>query len=189
MRIEHAFKKTVVCIVSILTLGAEIALADMREEESKTKIDKSGSQSISQISTQSVSAIEDKMKKIIIDEIEFRQADMRDIVDFLNKRSRDCDKTTKDEARKGVTIVLNLNPGGTSPSKHSATPKPEASAGYDLSGIEVTFSARYISLYNTLKIITKVSGLKWFVDGDVVNIVPLNYEIPSGDRKSKRYAF
>jgi general secretion pathway protein D len=125
--------------------------------------------------------LEEKMKKITIDEIEFRQANMHDVVDFLNKRSRDCDKTTDEDSKKGVNIILNLGAGT------SAAPKPAAGgAGDDVFGApaekaassgvpEVTFSARYISLYNALKIITSVAGLKWRLDGEVVMIVPLDW--------------
>ena len=133
------------------------------------------------VTTTPNNVLEEKMKKIVIDEIEFRQANMHDVVDFLNKRSRDCDKSTDDESKKGVNIILNLGQGA------AAAPKPAAAAGGDdifgapaektgSSGAsEVTFSARYITLYNALKIITSVAGLKWRMDGEVVMIVPLDW--------------
>jgi general secretion pathway protein D len=125
--------------------------------------------------------IEEKMKKIVIDEIEFRQANMHDVVDFLNKRSREMDKTTDDETKKGVNIILNLG--------LTATAAPAKAAGGDdvfaaeadkggggASGVpEVTFSARYITLFNALKIITDVAGLRSRIDGDVVMIVPKDW--------------
>jgi general secretion pathway protein D len=160
--------------------------ADVRDTwNSKYKVIKGRPQAVSQVSTQSVSLIEDKMKKIIIDEVEFRQANMHDVVDFLNKRSRDCDKSAEDESKKGVNIIFNPNPGGPS-SAAVAAPKPAADdpfgapaagAGGAASGVpEVTFSARYITLYNALKIITSVSGLKWRIDGDVVMIIPFDWD-------------
>ena len=125
-----------------------------------------------------VNLIEEKMKKIVIDEIEFRQANMHDVVDFLNKRSHEMDKTTDDETKKGVNIILKLG--------NSAAPAAPAKAGGDdvfggenqnaagaASGVpEVTFSARYITLFNALKVITDVAGLRWRVDGEIVMIVP-----------------
>lgn len=158
--------------------------ADVRDTwNSKYKVIKGRPQSVSQVNTQGVSVIEEKMKKIIIDEVEFRQANMHDVVDFLNKRSRDCDKSTEDESKKGVNIILNLNPGGVA--APAAAPKPAddpfgapdaGKAGGATGAPEVTFSARYITLYNALKIITSVSGLKWRVDGDVVMIVPFDWD-------------
>lgn len=158
--------------------------ADVRDTwNSKYKVIKGRPQNVSQVNTQGVSVIEEKMKKIIIDEVEFRQANMHDVVDFLNKRSRDCDKSTEEEAKKGVNIILNLNPGGTAVAAPAA-PKaddpfgaPEGGKTGGALGVpEVTFSARYITLYNALKIITSVSGLKWRIDGDVVMIIPFDWD-------------
>jgi len=125
------------------------------------------------------SPLEEKMKKIVIDEIEFRAANMHDVVDFLNKRSRECDKTTEDESKKGINIILNLGPGtAAAPAKAAGADDVFAAdtgkaGGGGASGVpEVTFSARYITLFNALKIITDVSGLRWRIDGDVVMIVP-----------------
>ena len=158
--------------------------ADVRDTwNSKYKVIKGRPQAASPTNTQSVSFIEEKMKKIIIDEVEFRQANMHDVVDFLNKRSRDCDKSAIDESKKGVNIILNLNPGGASvtaapkPAADDPFGAPAAGAGGAAAGVpEVTFSARYITLYNALKIITSVSGLKWRVDGDVVMIIPFDWD-------------
>jgi general secretion pathway protein D len=125
-----------------------------------------------------------KMDKIIIESIEFRQANIHDVVSFLNKASIDGDKTTEDQSRRGVNIILNLNPAGTA----AATAKPAggadnlfgetAPAGGAAGGqaYEITFQARYISLLQTLKIITSVAGLKFRVDGDIVMIVPADYD-------------
>lgn len=126
-----------------------------------------------------------KMDKIIIESIEFRQANIHDVVSFLNKASIDGDKTTEDQSRRGVNIILNLNPAGTA----TATARPAggadnlfgetAPAGGAAAGgqaYEITFQARYISLLQTLKIITSVAGLKFRVDGDIVMIVPADYD-------------
>lgn len=125
-----------------------------------------------------------KMDKIIIESIEFRQANIHDVVSFLNKASIDGDKTTEDQSRRGVNIILNLNPAGTA----TATAKPAGGAdnlfgettpaGGAAGGqaYEITFQARYISLLQTLKIITSVAGLKFRVDGDIVMIVPADYD-------------
>jgi len=129
------------------------------------------------------SMLEDKMKKIVIDEIEFRAANMHDVVDFLNKRSRDCDKTTDEDSKKGVNIILNLGLGTqAAPAKAAgaedvfAADTGKGTGGGGASNVpEVTFSARYITLFNALKIITDVAGLRWRIDGDVVMIVPKDW--------------
>ena len=158
--------------------------ADVKDTwNEKYKVIKGRPQAASQVTTQSVSAVENKMKAIIIDEVEFRQVNMYDVVSFLNKSSRDFDKTSDDVSKKGVNIILNLNPGGggaaVAPKPASDDPfgAPAAGAGGAVAGVpEVTFSARYISLYNALKIITSVSGLKWRFDGDVVMIIPFDWD-------------
>lgn len=130
------------------------------------------------------SVIEAKMKKIIIDEIEFRQSNMHDVVKFFNERSRDCDKTETDDSRKGVNFVLNLNPTGAA----APAPKPAAEGG-DLFGgeqagpaggapgiPEVTFSARYMSLFSALKTVTKIAGLKYLIEDEIVMIIPADWD-------------
>ncbi len=127
----------------------------------------------------------DKMRKIIIPEIEFRQANVHDVVDFLNKASREGDKETTDPTQKGVNIILNLNPGqagaSAAPAAAAADPFAPAAGGAAAGGggrnaYEITFQARYINLVEALKIITSVSGLKYLVDGNVVMIVPSDYD-------------
>jgi len=126
--------------------------------------------------------LEEKMKKIVIDEIEFRSANIHDVVDFLNKRSHDCDKTTDDETKKGVNIILNLGQSAAAAPVKKAGGEDvfaadDKTAGANQGGVpEVTFSARYITLFNALKIITDVSGLKSRIDGDIVVIVPRDWD-------------
>jgi general secretion pathway protein D len=125
-----------------------------------------------------------KMEKIIIPEIEFRQANIHDVVEFLNKASVEGDKESE-QSQRGVNIILNLNPSGGAPASAPAA-KPageslfEAPAGGGGGGggqsYEITFTARYISLLSALKIITSVAGLKWRVDGNIVMIVPADYD-------------
>jgi hypothetical protein len=99
-----------------------------------------------------------KLHAIIIDECDFRQANIVDIVAYLNNRSLVCDKTTEVKSEKGVHIVLEL----------------EKKVAFSL---EVTFSARFVSLYNVLNIITQVSGLEWRVVGSVVYIRPKGHPV------------
>lgn len=128
-----------------------------------------------------VNPIEEKMKKIIIENIEWRQANMHDCVEFLNKQSRENDKSTDDESKKGINIILNLGIGTPAASKPAAGTGADdvfggSTAGAATPGVpEVTFGARYISLYDVLKTITKMYGLKWQIDGGVVMIVPVDW--------------
>jgi len=132
--------------------------------------------------------IVEKMRKIIIPEISFRQANIHDVVEFLNKASIEGDKET-DPTQKGVNIILNLTPGAAAGS--APAPAAGAAAGADIfapaagggaaagGGVntyEVTFNARYLSLEQALKTITDIKGLKYLVEGNVVMIVPADYD-------------
>ncbi len=131
------------------------------------------------------SSILKKMGEIVIPEIEFRQANINDVVGFLNKASVDGDKNEQDPAKKGVNIILNLNAGGAvAPPAAAAKPAgddvfgaaPAPAGGAGGQAIEITFTARYISLLSALKIITSVAGLKYRVDNNIVMIVPNDFD-------------
>lgn len=92
----------------------------------------------------SVSDIEKKMKKIVIPGIEFRQANLRNICDFLQQASRECDAD-----HIGVNIVLNV-----------------------ASTEEFTFRAHNISLLDAVETLTKVAGLRYRIEGATVFIEP-----------------
>lgn len=127
-----------------------------------------------------------KMERIVIPEIEFRQANIHDVVDFLNKSSAEADKSEQDPAKKGINIILNLNPaGGATVSAPAAGGKDPfggeaeggaAGAGGGGQSYEITFTARYITLLSAMKIITQVAGLRYRVDGNIVMIVPSDYD-------------
>jgi general secretion pathway protein D len=133
------------------------------------------------------------MRNIEIPEINFRQANINDVIDFLQDASVEFDET--DTERKGVNIILNLQAGG-GVAEAAAEAAPEGGGGGDLFGAafgeggeaaapaeeqagaaaaevpQITFSARYISLYRALKLVAKVAGLKLRVEENIVMIVP-----------------
>jgi general secretion pathway protein D len=133
-----------------------------------------------------------KMGDIMIPEIEFRQANIHDVVDFLVKASIAEDNSTKDPKEKGVNIILNLGgtTGAAAAPAASADPfAAPAAAGATpaISGVpEITFTARYISLLQAIKIITQVAGLKYRVEGKIVMIVPA--DMPDSDIEHKWYS-
>jgi general secretion pathway protein D len=133
-----------------------------------------------------------KMEKIIIPEIEFRQANIHDVVDFLVKASIAEDVETQNARDKGVNIILNIGsvaPDAAQPAAADpfAAPAEGVKSGGSISGVpEITFTARYISLLQAIKIITSVAGLKYRVEGKIVMIVPA--DAPEGDIEHKWYA-
>jgi len=117
-----------------------------------------------------------KMENIQIPQIEFRQANIYTVIDELQDLSVEFD-TTDIEEERGVNIILNLQ-AGREPGERTYgaedDPFAEAGAGAADEVPPITFSARYISLRDTLKIVTDLAGLKYRVKGRVVMVVPLD---------------
>ena len=118
---------------------------------------------ISKVLTDEQRVIE-RIKAIVIPKIDFRQANLHDVVDFLQKAS-----VENDNKKRGVNMILKL--GNPSPSPQVADPfaDPFATAGQDEDeGILVTFTAEKISLYEAVKIVCHVAGLKWSIEDSVL---------------------
>ncbi len=131
-----------------------------------------------------------KMDDIIIPSIDFKQANIQAVVDYLSEAARAGD--IKDGV--GVNIVLNLDlraenaSPGTSP---AAAPMDGLDMGGGLGdsldmGLDssmdsasaagvvpaITLNLRRISLHEALKIITEVAGLRYRIDNNIVVITP-----------------
>jgi general secretion pathway protein D len=127
-----------------------------------------------------------KMEKIVIPEIDFRQANIHDVVDFLQEASVDFDPETAPSKRKGVNIILNL--GVEAPAAAPAAPAKQdffgaldqgAAAPADSGEVPlITFRARDITLLEAMRIVTEVANLKYRIDGRVLMIVP--FDAPEG---------
>ena len=119
-----------------------------------------------------------RLKNIKIPEVDFRQANIQDVVEFLQDASVEYDPEVDPEKRKGANMVLHLG--------HSAAPPPEGPVekekvkdefGEDAvpPGIDVpniTFTARDISAMEALSIVTQVANLKYRIRDGRVIIVP-----------------
>jgi len=102
-----------------------------------------------------------KLDSIVVPEMDFRQANLSDVVEFLKSSSVQFDKTG-DES-KGVNIVLQLPPGNAAPAAEGGQ-----QAGNEL----VTFSARGLTVKQALKIVADYSGLKVKEEDNVIKLVP-----------------
>ncbi len=127
-------------------------------------------------------AIVAKMGMIRIPEVDFRQANIRDVVNFLFQQSAEFDPDPLPANRKGVNIILKLEsdaPGArTAPAApadpFSAAPAADAGGlgGGGANETLVTFSARDISLKEALDIVVDIAGLKYLIRGNVVMVMP-----------------
>ncbi len=100
-----------------------------------------------------------KLKSIVIPEMTFRPPiNIVDAVDFLKSASRDYDDPKLPKEQRGVNMLLKL------PSQPGAIPEVPA------------MSARFISLYDAMKLVCDVTGMKFLISGNIVFVVPPNTE-------------
>jgi len=150
-------------------------------------------------------AITNKLNHIVIPKIEFRDATVREAVDFLKSKSRDLDTEEPDPTRRGVNIVLQLDTGGglsapETPAPASAAPAtPAAIPGLEPAPVpgaapaapaaapaaapvassaeaRITLSLGNIPLMEALKYVCSLANLKLKIDPYAVSIVPLSVQ-------------
>ena len=137
--------------------------------------------------------LQEKMEAIIIPAIEFRQANINDVVNFLVDAS-----IAGDPEGSGVNIILNLSVPGMVPV--ASEPAPDMGTGGDIWGAEfgsdlfesdfqeeapamdvpantrgiktITLNLRRISLMDAIKYITEVAALKYRIEDNAVIITP-----------------
>ena len=128
-----------------------------------------------------------RMRSIKIPEIDFRQANIRDVIEFLKVASVEFDTHESGDEARGVNVILNLSAG--QPAVSTQAPEdPFAPAASHADGSDVapiTFSARYISLYEALKIVTDVANLKFRIAGN--HVMVLRRDAPEGALIHRRY--
>jgi general secretion pathway protein D len=151
--------------------------------------------------------ITSKLQRIILPRLEFREATIREAIEFLKKKSIELD-TEPDPAKRGVSFVLKLeSTGGGAPSAAAPAPAPapaipglpdavpppapEAAPVVSASAnTPITISLQNIPLIEALKYVTSLAGLKYKVEPYAVAIVPMTenvnvliqkeYKVPPG---------
>jgi general secretion pathway protein D len=148
--------------------------------------------------------ITNKLNSIIIPKIEFRDASIREAIDFLRQQATANDPA---EGRKGVDIVLRLTPLGrpaeatpveppasplpeTAPEEQGATatpaPLPPVTAPAISPGeARITLTLNEIPLGEALRYIASQAGLKVKVEPYAVSIIPISEQ--STDLFTKEY--
>jgi general secretion pathway protein D len=148
-----------------------------------------------------------KLNTIIIPRIEFRDASVREAIEFLRQQAETNDPAT--EGRKGVDIVLRLttlgrpaesvtassattptSPAAGVPHDAAASGAPPASAttiGTPTSPAEarITLTLNEIPLAEALRYIANQAGLKVKVEPYAISIIPINEQ--SNDLLTKQY--
>ena len=131
--------------------------------------------------------ISNKLNTIVIPRIEFRDASIREAIDFLRQQAMDNDPAT--EGRKGVDIVLRLSPGGRSETNApTASPSPGVSVetrAAPATDARITITLNEIPLGEALRYIASQAGLKVKIEPYAVLIIPLTEQ--SNDLITKEY--
>lgn len=134
--------------------------------------------------------IQSKLNRIIIPKIDLKEASLREAVEFLKQQSQRLD-TSSDPNRRGVNIILRAGqpapaaaPGEApaDPTATAAAPDPAAPA---LADRTITLQLANVPLYEALRYVTKLTGLKIKVEPYAVSLVPLSDV--SGDFITKEY--
>lgn len=153
-------------------------------------------------------AITNKLNRIIIPKIEFREATVREAVDFLKQKSRELDPEVDPAKPKGVNIVLKLEASSSGISSPAAAPAgeptipgleapavpttaaPTSVALMSPADARITLSLTNIPMLEALRYIAQQANLKIKIDPFAVSIVPLTeptdilvtkeYRVPPG---------
>jgi general secretion pathway protein D len=130
--------------------------------------------------------IQRKLAQIIIPRLEFREATVREAIEFLKKKSFDLDDPN--DPNRGVNIVLKLETSGMSSAPAEAAPAAPVIPGLELPAggaapaapvaavnpneARITVSLQNIPLGEALRYVTGLANLKFKVEQYAVSVVP-----------------
>jgi general secretion pathway protein D len=117
-----------------------------------------------------------RLNRIIIPRVDFRDATIRQAVSFLQQRSRDLDASETDPERRGINIVVKL------PVSAAAAPAPDVleteegapAAPFASGDNRITLNLSNVPLYEALRYVATLAGLKVKVEPFAVSLVPLS---------------
>ncbi len=141
-----------------------------------------------------------KLNRIIVPRINFQDTTIREAVDYLRQISRQLDTLEPDPTKKGVNIFLKLaapvasaagtgsdilppaEPGAPGAGAPGAAPgglgAPDAAAGGVAApateDTQITLGLENVPLYEALRYLSSLAGLKIKIDPVAVSIVPLS---------------
>ena len=126
----------------------------------------------------------EKMKAITLESIEYRQANIVDVINELGDLSREYDQSDVPPEERGINFMLNI--GGEAAASNDSSPAAEedwwasdsgssGSSDGSYAGIPpISVKARFISLLDALDMIMEMAGLKYRIKGNIVMIMRKN---------------
>ena len=119
-----------------------------------------------------------QMESTVIPEITFKQVPLVDAIEYLHNVSRE-----HDPKQQGINFVLALDEWGTSDDWEDAEdPDNDEITENDDASTRITFTARYITLMDTLQLIMKMAGVRYQFQNNSVVITSLGGCISSMQR-------
>lgn len=125
-----------------------------------------------------------KLDRIIIPRVEFRDATVREAIDYLKKRSQELDTDERKDAGKRVDGALKLNRDETTKAlamdqlkKTDGTDEVSSLTTADTASpadAKITISLTNVPLSDALRAVTRAAGLKVELASGTVAIVPAN---------------
>ena len=144
-----------------------------------------------------IAKIQKKLEKTILPKLDFKDATIREAVDYLKKKSVELDPI--DEPKSGVNIVLKLESGpsvgvpealppppapagipgldGGLPPAAPAAPAPAPAFGGSPADARITVALSNIPLIEALRYVTGLANLKFKVEPYAVSVVPMSTNI------------
>lgn len=115
-----------------------------------------------------------RLNRIIIPRIDFRDSTVRQAVTFLQQRSRDLDTTESAPDQRGVNIFLKLPTPSVAAATESVEGVEESSAVAPSADARITLNLSNVPLYEALRYVATLAGLKVKVEPFAVSLVPLS---------------
>ncbi len=134
-----------------------------------------------------IGKIRAKLNNIILPKLEFREATIREAIDFLKKKSVEWDPEKAHPENAGVNTVLQLEaaipPGPAASNGPAVIPGLPPNAA---NTARITVSLNNIPLGEALKYVTALAGLKYKIEPYGIRIVPLS--VPTNTLVTKQWA-
>jgi hypothetical protein len=132
-----------------------------------------------------IAEMQRKLSRIIIPRIEFRQASVREAVEFLTRKSAELDKEEPDAAKRGISVVLKPSGAGAGagggaavqpsvpsiPGLGAVSPAPPPGDN-DLYATKVTLSLTNIPLGEALRYVATLANLRMTIEPNAVVMAP-----------------
>ena len=130
-----------------------------------------------------IGKIRAKLNNIILPKLEFRDATIREAIDFLRKKSVDLDPEKAHPETAGINMVLQLEaPNPPAPAVNGPAGLPPDAANT----ARITVSLSNIPIGEALKYVTALAGLKYKIEPYCIRIVPLS--VPTDTLVTKQWA-